>query len=146
MNGPKTYALPPYTQLTHNEELEPPWTATFLRWERWTSRDGLPRFNDRLFPLYDATSNIHQSTGYAPVPGNSRPDRCMIAHPPCHPRYHQLVDAIDYYPDATFERTFTGCRCLVLTVSYVPPLDSTGAFGAACLPDGVLFGASCLAG
>ena len=54
----------------------------------------------------------------------------MIAHPPSHPRYHQLVDAIDYYPDATFERTFTGCRCFVLTVSYVPPLDSTGGHSA----------------
>ena len=38
-----------------------------------------------------------------------------------HPRIRQLVDAIDYSPNETFERTITGCRCLVLTVAYFPP-------------------------
>lgn len=107
------YALLQNTQLTLEEALAPPWTATFHR-GTGTSTKGV-FYLDRGDSSYHAERNIYFPTVYHQinVVGRTR-FQIRTAN---HSRVGYYVNAIDYSPDTTFERVITACRCLVLIVA-----------------------------
>ena len=109
------YALPPNTQLHFKEILVSPWNATFRRWHRYDDGTGVI-FIDRRETVYDSARNIHIPTIYRQI--NLRGRVRYIPITPNHHRFNQVVNTIKYSPYATFQRTVTGCRCIVLTVAY----------------------------
>ncbi len=60
------YALPPNTQLTLEEVLDPPWTATHRRWHRCEEKD-IVFFFDRSDCFNHAHNNIEWPTVYQQV-------------------------------------------------------------------------------
>ena len=109
------YALPPNTHLQFEEVRVSPWTATFRRWHQCEDETGVV-FSDRRDTVFDAERNIHIPTHYRQVKSRGRTFYAIINSN--HNRFNRFVDTIDYSPDATFERTVTGCRCIVLVVAY----------------------------
>jgi hypothetical protein len=75
----------------------------------------------RAISIYDAKENCERPTTYRQLDADRRGRSLYQIVTICHPHVGQLVNAINYSPDATFERTDTGCRCLTLTVSFVAP-------------------------
>jgi hypothetical protein len=108
-----------YAQATLNEVLEPPWTATSRRWHQYEDESGVIVV-DRRDTVHDAESNIYLPADHLPVVRcgrtHAKPDRHSQPAARC-----QLVNTINYSPDESFESTITGCRCLVLTVTYDMP-------------------------
>ena len=77
--------------------------------------------------VYEAETNCQQPIIYQQVNRGAR-TCCGIVSPRSQPRAGQFVDAINYSPDETFDRTVTGCRCLILVVTCAaPPQRHTGA-------------------
>jgi hypothetical protein len=112
-----SYALPPNMQLTLEDVLEKPWTATSRRWHRYVEKGDL-FFADMLDTFHDAEELLrHWPTTYLKIYGGGGRTRYVFSSPG-HPRLGQLVNTIGYSPDETFERTITDCRCLVFTVAY----------------------------
>lgn len=97
------YTLPPNTHLTLKEEQEPPWIATFLRWQRYEDKNGFI-FVDQRDTLCDDARNYRFPTIYLQVNAGGRRTRYRIVS--CgNPRFVQIVNAINYSPDVTFDRT-----------------------------------------
>ena len=65
------YALPPNTQLTLEEALTPPWTATFHRWHQFENEHDVV-FADRSDSVNDAQLNLHMPAVYRPVDAGGR--------------------------------------------------------------------------
>ena len=105
------------TQLALEEVLWPPWTATSLRWHRYEDENGVAFDVDRRDTFLDA--NIQRSFIYKHV---GEADRTLYKVVTAnHPRAGDLFMTIDYSPEEAFERTITGCRCLVIAVTYTQP-------------------------
>ena len=75
-------------------------------------------FCDRSYTIYAADENIHFSTTYRQLQVGGR-KRYEICAPPNHQRRGKFVKAIGYSSDRIFDRTITGCRCIVLNVAYI---------------------------
>ena len=114
----------------------------------------MPSFFNRRDTVYDVSINRHQRTAYMPTNLGSR--TCYQIFTIGQPRAGQRVDAIDYSPDKTFDRTVNVCRCIVLTIAFeafpastrvpaCPGGASSEAAAPAPLPRGSL-GAACASG
>lgn len=115
-----TYALPPTTEVSLEAVRKPPRIANFRRWHWYEEADGRPRFTDRRDTVFDARANQYRPSIYLQVDaGRGRTRYHIITRG--HPRKGELVDAIDYSPEETFDRIVTGCRFLDLTVTQTLP-------------------------
>jgi hypothetical protein len=94
-------------------------------------------FVNRAHTVWIAELSRHRPTYYRAVDAGGGRERFKVLTLR-HPLKGQLVDAIDFSPDETFNRTVAGCRCLIYSVTYLPPSPAPRYAAGVALRGGVL--------